>query len=920
MTRCRLHRLTPLRRSVAWSTIAAMLLPSTTGCSRRFWRLQAERDVYSATVEKLNDPRWKLPRIDRTPDPRSRFFDAYDPDHEPLPPDDPAAHRYMHCMDGRRGYKSWHKLGRSFSVENPQWLEPFGIRLEGQAACDPSVAHSALRIENATLPDTLELSYIHSREYQTVIEDLYLRSLDLTFDRFQFGVRYLGLTNNEPATNFFFNLLPKRRDEAELGTTRFGMSRLLPGGGTWLVELANDTLWLFGSDGPTSTASTLSYRLVQPLMLGAGRKVVLEELTQGERNVLYSARSLARFRQTFFTDTTSAYLDILQQQQTAGNERGNIERLNEQIEIRQALDSRRPEQIVEELDALPDGVVVPEPLRDKLTFDEADQELVWRGDMSPQQEALLLSLSDDLDFQRAAEVLVQRMRTEVVSLQLLQLVTRRNRSLNNLVAALREVQDRQDILKLGLGLPPNIGLTVNNAMLSQFELIDPEVIMLETSIRNFVDEYADVNEDNPDYGRLQDVVAGLAGLAARLREQALASVENDFGPMDRLLDASADAFSASPPGIRAFDTSEERDRVASDVGIDRRLFKTSEDDLEYVDVHMRVLQTLTEFADAGSALDVLANHGDGAVTPADLPEEWDARFRQKADLDDDGRISREELLRAVLVVAGELREEMLSLIQGLQVVQIGLRVDTIALNPFNLTGEAEAPTIEQAVQIGLERRVDLMNERALVMDARRRVEVAANALEAALDVVIDGDISTRTQADGNRRPFDLRGDRSEFRVGLEFKTPADMIDERNAYTAALVDYQRARRDYMAFEDFVKQDIRNRWRRVTTLRQQVEFDRQSIRSAALQYDNAAVSVLDPVQVQAGANAGRGSGLNLLNALNSILVAQNSLVRNWFSYERNRLNFFSDMGMMEIDELGLWQDEYYQSPDNRQDAER
>jgi hypothetical protein len=64
------------------------------GCSRAFWRKQADRDSYNVIAEKMTDPRWVLPRVDVTPDVRSRFFDPYDLDKPPLPPDDPAAHEY----------------------------------------------------------------------------------------------------------------------------------------------------------------------------------------------------------------------------------------------------------------------------------------------------------------------------------------------------------------------------------------------------------------------------------------------------------------------------------------------------------------------------------------------------------------------------------------------------------------------------------------------------------------------------------------------------------------------------------------------------------------------------------------------------------------------------------------------------------
>jgi hypothetical protein len=128
----RLRRTGATNAILMWSLLgmSVCLLAMASGCSRPFWREQAERDSYDATAENITDPRWAVPRIDITPDPRSRFYDPYDPDYMPLPPDDPDAHVYMHWVDGWHGYNCWHQFGDLLSVENPQWLLPFNLSPE----------------------------------------------------------------------------------------------------------------------------------------------------------------------------------------------------------------------------------------------------------------------------------------------------------------------------------------------------------------------------------------------------------------------------------------------------------------------------------------------------------------------------------------------------------------------------------------------------------------------------------------------------------------------------------------------------------------------------------------------------------------------------------------------------------------------
>ncbi|HID22984.1 MAG TPA: hypothetical protein EYP14_11370, partial [Planctomycetaceae bacterium] len=211
-------------KAFCWAA-AAMICLHAAGCSLAFWRRQADTDTYNILTEKVSDARWALPRIDVTPDPRSRFYDPYDPDQEPLSPDDPAAHEYMHWVAGKRGYKSWHKLGTAFSIENPHWLEAFGLTPEMTVQYEPGSGIALPKIENLTLKEALELAAIHNREYQSRIERLYLSALDLTFERFRFTVRYLG----DPNVDLTHESIPGTEESLTM-KGGFGVRRLLPTG------------------------------------------------------------------------------------------------------------------------------------------------------------------------------------------------------------------------------------------------------------------------------------------------------------------------------------------------------------------------------------------------------------------------------------------------------------------------------------------------------------------------------------------------------------------------------------------------------------------------------------------------------------------------------------------------------------------
>ena len=94
-----------------------------TGCSRTFYRRQADIDAYALVREKATHPHWRLPNYTISVDPRSRMYDPYAIDCPPIPPDDPTAHQLMHCVDNKRGWPFWHDNGDRPYVENPAWPE-----------------------------------------------------------------------------------------------------------------------------------------------------------------------------------------------------------------------------------------------------------------------------------------------------------------------------------------------------------------------------------------------------------------------------------------------------------------------------------------------------------------------------------------------------------------------------------------------------------------------------------------------------------------------------------------------------------------------------------------------------------------------------------------------------------------------------
>jgi outer membrane protein TolC len=170
------------------------------------------------------------------------------------------------------------------------------------------------------LEDCLAIAAENSREYQDRREALYLAALDLTLERYGFAVQYgaganaLLVGNGEEATDFTTG--------ADLG-----LSKML-GTGALIVGSIGARLFrnLASADG-FDAVTDLGLSITQPLLAGSSRRIVLEPLTQAERDVIYAVRDYEIFRRDFAVDVADRLYQLLQQADQLKNEEANFQSL-----------------------------------------------------------------------------------------------------------------------------------------------------------------------------------------------------------------------------------------------------------------------------------------------------------------------------------------------------------------------------------------------------------------------------------------------------------------------------------------------------------------------------------------------------------------------------------------------------------------
>ncbi len=197
-----------------------------------------------------------------------------------------------------------------------------------------------------------------------------------------------------------------------------------------------------------------------------------------------------------------------------------------------------------------------------------------------------------------------------------------------------------------------------------------------------------------------------------------------------------------------------------------------------------------------------------------------------------------------------------------------------------------------AVSVALENRLDVLNRREQLEDAERALRIARNGLLPDLDLGLSGSLSS-TPDDAF---LDQEFDQSSVSAGLSLTLPLDRVLERNAYRSAEIANTRARRSNEEFEDVVVAEIRSAIRELDRRRESVEIQLELIRD---QEKNKRIAQL---QFERGDVDNR----EVVDAEQALLEARNALVSEQVSYEIARLELLRDLGILFIDERGMWKE--------------
>ena len=858
------------------------LVTALTGCHRQFYRKQADQEVNQLISEKASHvARPPAGRLNIEVDPRSRMFNPFDLDFQPIPVDDPASNRYMQCVDGRRGYPLWNAAGVTNAAESPDWWQYLPLDEDGVLVLNADSA--------------VELAFLHSPEYQRQLEQLYLSALDVSSERFLFDTQFFG----DVATAL--NVDGPNVGDSTRATLSDGLSmtRRFATGSQMVVELANSIVWeLSGPNdqyAPTSR-NFLNFSFIQPLLRNAGRDRVLERLTLSERRLLSNVRAFERYRRSFYLNVTIGRGLESQVSRSGGVFGVGLQGFTGLGSGFGGIGGGGGGGGVSFGAGVPQAGGFMGLLQDQLQIKFLKENIARTGESKVILEntliELLTTIPDDPE-----EILRQRLQVAQLQNDLIDL----ERSLVSTQAA---YQTTIDGYLQTLGLPPYVCVRIEDPLLDSFELIDErlqsrreDLIALRTAIGALNIRLLGLGE------QVIDENTGLPASTLRWTpevEQILGRMEIELKPLK--------AFLAQLTGPDA-------QNVLNDIAT-----------LEEA-VPLRIEQSQQLKAGYQEELDCictimhLENVDDSVFDPSDLPglpaeltenynkllerlNSYDARIDeidtalQKYLQTDAGKNSdpaqlandiRQQLVLSIQDLLAELGEDVLSL----QLVQARARTETAFLPVIDISPP-------EAFEIARRNRRDWANARAALVDSYRLIEFNADDLESGLQLRFDGGFRNNGQT-----PFSFNSDSGSLTASLQWDAPLTRLQERNTYRQALIEYERSKRNYYQYEDNIWRLMRGQIRQLKVNRLTFEYGRQSVKIATdqIQLNEDIRELRDSRGLASGPTAARDTS----GALSSLRRAQETLLNVYVNYEVVRRNLQFDLGTMELTPDNIWLDQ-------------
>jgi len=256
---------------------------------------------------------------------------------------------------------------------------------------------------------------------------------------------------------------------------------------------------------------------------------------------------------------------------------------------------------------------------------------------------------------------------------------------------------------------------------------------------------------------------------------------------------------------------------------------------------------------------------------------------------------RQEKLRASNIYS-EAEKEYMQMLDEFKII-LGLPTTAelqLDENEFEAirTAEMIEPdfTEDKVVEAALLQRLDLVNSADAVIDAQRKVYVAADGFRADANLI--GTAGVASSDRGDRGTLDWM--REEYGLGIELNLPLDRVGEQNIYRKALIILNQRQREYELAADTIALDVRKTHRDLSEAAERYKALLEALELAQQRFNNSFLLL----------QHGKASSRRVLQAQSDLFEAQNDAGEALLDYTVSTLKFYRDTGAIQVLPDGMW----------------
>ena len=221
-----------------------------------------------------------------------------------------------------------------------------------------------------------------------------------------------------------------------------------------------------------------------------------------------------------------------------------------------------------------------------------------------------------------------------------------------------------------------------------------------------------------------------------------------------------------------------------------------------------------------------------------------------------------------------------------------IELDQNELKALQNTGTSEPEyTVDTVIETALLTRLDLANSADLIDDAVRGVILTSEGLGTQLNLTGSAFVNSTGKTDFDRLQFH----KGAYGLGLSADLPFDRKSQRNTYRTALITLQQRQRDYDNNVDTIMLEVRQAYRQLKATAEQYITQKKSLALAEERVRNMPLLL----------KSGRAVTRDLLDAQDALLLAQNNLTSALLGHTIAKLNFFRDVGVLQVRPDGMWE---------------